>query len=72
MAEHFLNDVELDEREGIVNICVDMQERVSQLSIRYYQELKRFYYVTPTSYLVLIKTFKTLLNMKRKNINSII
>lgn len=24
VAEHFLNDVELDEREGIISICVDM------------------------------------------------
>jgi dynein heavy chain len=29
VAEHFLNSVELDEREGIISICVDMQERVS-------------------------------------------
>lgn len=72
VAEYFLNDVELDEREGIVSICVDMQERVSLLSQRYYQELKRFYYVTPTSYLVLIKTFKTLLGSKRKVVNTII
>jgi dynein heavy chain len=57
VAEYFLNQVELDNREGIISICVDMQERVSQLSARYYQELKRYYYVTPTSYLVLIKTF---------------
>jgi dynein heavy chain len=49
-----------------------MQERVSQLTVRYYQELKRYYYVTPTSYLVLIKTFKTLLAMKRHAIDSII
>ena len=57
VAEYFLNQVELENREGIISICVDMQERVSQLSTRYYQEMKRYYYVTPTSYLVLIKTF---------------
>ena len=57
VAEYFLNQVDLENREGIINICVDMQERVSQLTQRYYQELKRYYYVTPTSYLVLIKTF---------------
>jgi len=72
VAEHFLNDVELDEREGIVSICVDMQERVYQLTQRYYEELKRYYYVTPTSYLILIKTFKTLLALKRKQTSSII
>ena len=49
-----------------------MQERVSDLTLRYYQELKRYYYVTPTSYLVLIKTFQTLLGQKRKFINAII
>lgn len=49
-----------------------MQERVSQLTERYYQELKRYYYVTPTSYLVLIKTFENLLGTKRKQVNSVI
>ena len=49
-----------------------MQERVSQLTKRYYQELKRYYYVTPTSYLILIKTFKQLLEQKRKYVTSII
>jgi len=29
VASHFLHDIELPNREGIVNICVDMQERVS-------------------------------------------
>jgi dynein heavy chain len=67
VAEYFLNPskIDLDNREGIIKICVDMQERVSQLTQRYYQELKRFYYVTPTSYLVLIKTFQGLLGTKR-------
>lgn len=72
VAEHFLNQIELDEREGIISICVDMQERVSDLTLRYYQELKRYYYVTPTSYLVLIKTFQNLLGSKRKHVNGII
>lgn len=72
VAEHFLNSVELENREGIISICVDMQERVSQLTQRYYQELKRYYYVTPTSYLVLIKTFQNLLGVKRKAVNTII
>ncbi len=72
VAEYFLNQVELENREGIISICVDMQERVSQLSTRYYQEMKRYYYVTPTSYLVLIKTFQNLLAQKRKSVNSVI
>jgi len=72
VAEYFLNDVELEERDGIVKICVDMQERVAQLTKKYYQQLKRYFYVTPTSYLELIKTFKSLLGSKRKHVNDII
>ena len=66
VAEQFLSKVEdLPMKDGIVAICVDMQERVRQLSQRYLFELRRYYYVTPTSYLILIKTFTTLLDDKR-------
>lgn len=66
VAEYFLADVpDLPNAEGVVEICVDMQERVGQLSVRFREELSRYYYVTPTSYLILIKTFKDKLNAKR-------
>jgi len=55
VAEYFIKDVDdLNEREGIVSICVDMQMRTTDLAEKYKREQKRFYYVTPTSYLVLI------------------
>lgn len=72
VAQHFLNSMDVENKEGIINICVDMQERVSQLTHRYYQELKRYYYVTPTSYLILIKTFQNLLTTKKGEINLVI
>jgi len=69
VAEFFLSKVEdLPMKDGIVAICVDMQERVRTLSQRYLFELRRYYYVTPTSYLILIKTFTSLLD-SRRNIN---
>lgn len=40
--------------EGIVSICVDMQLRTTSLAEKYKEQEKRYYYVTPTSYLVLI------------------
>jgi len=46
-----------------------MQERVHQLSIKYRQELRKYYYVTPTSYLILIKTFVGMLDEKRGTID---
>ena len=70
VAEQFLQGVDdLPNREGIVTICVDMQERAMKLTNRYRDELRRYYYVTPTSYLILIKTFTTLLNKRRKQVS---
>jgi len=43
-----------------------MQERVHLLSLKYKEELRKYYYVTPTSYLILIKTFSSFLDIKRK------
>lgn len=66
VAEFFLSKIDdLPMKDGIVAICVDMQERVRQLTQRYLFELRRYYYVTPTSYLILIKTFTSLLEVKR-------
>lgn len=56
--------------DGLIKICVDMQLRVQQLTNRYRDEMRRFYYVTPTSYLILIKTFTSLLGTKRNYILS--
>ena len=70
VAEQFLEGVDdLPNREGIVTICVDMQERAMKLTNRYRDELRRYYYVKPTSYLILIKTFTTLLNKRRKQVS---
>ena len=38
-------------RKGLVSVAVDMQMRVTKLRNRYEAELRRYYYVTPTSYL---------------------
>ena len=38
---------------------------------KFFKELRRVYYVTPTSYLELINTFKTLLKEKRTEISNL-
>ena len=72
VAKHFLSSVVEglgDEvRLGVVDVCVEMQELVRRLTETYRVELRRHYYVTPTSYLELIKTFQSLLREKRKDI----
>ena len=70
VANFFLAKVDLDQKvKGVVvDVCVDMQTRVVALSKRFLAEMGRHYYVTPTSYLELISTFKTLLNVQRREV----
>ena len=72
VATHFLKDVDLepDVKNGVVDVCVDMQERVIELSKSYLSSLRRFNYVTPTSYLELIKLFRNLFESSRSTIRS--
>ncbi|CAO2583041.1 Dynein axonemal heavy chain 3, partial [Lemmus lemmus] len=71
VANKFLEDVELDDsiRTEVVSMCKYFQESVKTLSVEYYNTLLRHNYVTPTSYLELILTFKTLLNSKRQEVD---
>ncbi|XP_074137054.1 dynein axonemal heavy chain 3 isoform X2 [Sminthopsis crassicaudata] len=71
VANKFLEDVELDDevRIQVVSMCKYFQESVRHLSVDFYGTLRRHNYVTPTSYLELILTFKTLLNSKRQEVD---
>ncbi|XP_037670654.1 dynein heavy chain 3, axonemal isoform X2 [Choloepus didactylus] len=71
VANKFLEDVELEDniRKEVVSMCKYFQESVRKLSLDYYNTLRRYNYVTPTSYLELILTFKTLLNSKRQEVD---
>ncbi|KAL3852322.1 hypothetical protein ACJMK2_015979 [Sinanodonta woodiana] len=70
VAHTFLDDVEMSNeiRENTVVICQHFHQSIRQLSEQYYETMRRVNYVTPTSYLELIKTFKNLLNRKRMEI----
>ncbi|CAK9049405.1 unnamed protein product, partial [Durusdinium trenchii] len=72
VATHFLQKVDLSEDvfSGVVEICVQMQESVFGLTDRFRREVQRHYYVTPTSYLELINSFKDVLASKRDEVSS--
>uniref|UniRef100_A0A803TTC8 Dynein axonemal heavy chain 3 n=1 Tax=Anolis carolinensis TaxID=28377 RepID=A0A803TTC8_ANOCA len=72
VANKFLEDVKLEDevRKSVVVMCKFFQESVRELSVSYYNTLRRHNYVTPTSYLALILTFKTLLNSKRQEVDT--
>ncbi|XP_033990468.1 LOW QUALITY PROTEIN: dynein heavy chain 7, axonemal [Trematomus bernacchii] len=70
VACRFLEDVEMtdESREGCINMCKSFHTSTIELSHRFMNELQRYNYVTPTSYLELINTFKALLNTKRAEV----
>ncbi|KAK9537950.1 hypothetical protein VZT92_005520 [Zoarces viviparus] len=70
VACRFLGEIEMtdESREGCINMCKSFHTSTIELSIRFMTELQRHNYVTPTSYLELISTFKTLLTTKRTEV----
>ena len=67
VAQRFLEDVEMDEliKAQCVDMCKEFHQSTRKLSEKYLSILQRHNYVTPTSYLELISTYKTLLEKKR-------
>lgn len=72
VAVKFLADVELDEkvRPSINEMCTTFHTEVMDLSTAYVNELRRYNYVTPTSYLQLINSFKQLLGKVRNDLKT--
>lgn len=60
------SDLNLGKNQGgVVNMFAFMHGQVRLMSDKYKEELKRYNYVTPTSYLELIRCYKQVLTMKR-------
>ncbi|NXI39314.1 DYH7 protein, partial [Galbula dea] len=70
VASRFLEDVEMsgETRSGCIDMCKSFHTSTVALSDLYHVELQRHNYVTPTSYLELISTFKSLLAKKRTKV----
>ncbi|KAL3321293.1 Dynein heavy chain 3, axonemal, partial [Cichlidogyrus casuarinus] len=70
VANKFLQEIDLSEeiREAAVVMCKAFHETVRDLSQKFLEIFGRHNYVTPTSYLEMIKTFKSLLSKKRTEI----
>lgn len=70
MARRFLDDVEMQDKikENCVDMCKEFHQTTRALSTRFLSNLRRHNYVTPTSYLELISTYKNLLGKKRSEV----
>lgn len=58
-------------REKLSFMCVNVHLSVSNMAERYYTELRRRYYTTPTSYLELINLYLSMLSEKKKQLVSV-
>ncbi|KAI4897350.1 hypothetical protein NFI96_018346 [Prochilodus magdalenae] len=70
VASRFLEDIEMtdDARSGCIDMCQSFHTSTINLSACFLNELQRYNYVTPTSYLELISTFKVLLERRRTEV----
>ncbi len=49
-------------------MCVEIHMSVTNMAERFFNELRRRYYTTPTSYLELINLYLSMLEAKRKSV----
>ncbi|ERL86097.1 hypothetical protein D910_03511 [Dendroctonus ponderosae] len=70
VAKKFLGEIELtdQERDVCIDMCQTFHVSTQKLSDEYFLRLNRHNYVTPTSYLEMINTFKTFLTKKRRQV----
>ncbi|XP_037589527.1 dynein heavy chain 6, axonemal [Cebus imitator] len=59
-----------ERKEKLSLMCVNVHLSVSSMAERYYNELRRRYYTTPTSYLELINLYLSMLSEKKRQIIS--
>ena len=53
-------------QDKVAAMCVEIHTSVSAMADRFYNELRRRYYTTPTSYLELINLYTHMLGDKKK------
>eukprot|EP00398_MALV-I-01_sp_L67-1_P000742 gene742-313_t len=71
VGNDFLSKIEdIDDKtlNGLVKTCVEMQTNIYGTVEKFRQEMRRFFYITPTSYLELIDSFKRLLEKRRDEV----
>lgn len=55
-------------KQSFSAMCVEVHVSVTDMAERYYSEVRRRYYTTPTSYLELINLYLSMLEEKRQQL----
>ncbi|KAJ3308630.1 Dynein heavy chain 3, axonemal [Boothiomyces sp. JEL0838] len=73
VAVKFLEDIDMEQavKTNVIEMCKTFHVGTRLLSQKYYETLRRHNYVTPTSYLELIQTYKQLLTKKRTEVQAL-
>ncbi|XP_066430422.1 dynein axonemal heavy chain 6 isoform X1 [Eleutherodactylus coqui] len=73
VSQTFFTNIDLGQeemKERLSEMCVEIHVTVTEMADRYYAELRRRYYTTPTSYLELINLYLSMLGEKSKQLVS--
>ncbi|GCC16616.1 hypothetical protein chiPu_0022231, partial [Chiloscyllium punctatum] len=70
VANTYFTQVDFDEalKSSVTMACVSIHNSVSVAAQQFWQQMRRYYHVTPSKYLELIHGFSDLLKRKRKGI----
>lgn len=71
VSQAFFQNVEFGNEElkqSFSTMCVEIHVSVTDMAERFYSELRRRYYTTPTSYLELINLYLSMLDEKRQHL----
>ncbi|KAK9722971.1 AAA+ lid domain [Popillia japonica] len=67
VAQNSLRGLDSEEiTNKLAEICVIMHKSVEDMTERFYNEMRRHYYTTPSSYLELLKLYKNMLHDKKQ------
>ncbi|KPI86557.1 putative dynein heavy chain [Leptomonas seymouri] len=70
MLQDLADVVPADFHTLLPQLCVDVHASTTHMAQQYYDELRRRYYITPTSYLEFIESYKALLLAQRNRVEA--
>ncbi|MBN3302923.1 DYH6 protein, partial [Amia calva] len=76
VAEIYIHSMDLRDKhkglqDGVAQVCVDVHHSVSLAVAQYWEEMRRHYYVTPSSFLEFIDTFSRMSQTEKTKIHNI-
>ncbi|XP_038073413.1 dynein heavy chain 6, axonemal-like isoform X3 [Patiria miniata] len=55
-------------KDNIAHVCVDIHKDITHQTVKYYEEMRRHFYITPSSYLNLIQLYSNMLKEQKQRV----